>query len=85
MKIVFGEVNTTSVLGDKRVRMAQFSARLIELQAGAARQPYSRYSLVIQGGRELIEAGNALSVLRKKGVDRYVENAGGLAQTILRR
>jgi hypothetical protein len=24
-------------------------------------------------------------VLRKKGVDRYVENAGGLAQTILRR
>jgi hypothetical protein len=65
MKIVLGEVDAASVLSDKRVRMAEFPAWFIELEARAAGQPYSRDSFMIERGRELIEPGDALSALGK--------------------
>src|SRR5258708_5054007 len=64
--------------------MAQFSARLVELEARAAGQPYIGDPRAVERGREFIEACNAFSTLRKEAVHRYVKNTGGLAQTNLR-
>ena len=84
MEIILGKINAASLLSHKGVSVAQFSTRLVELEARAAGQPYGRYPCMIERGREFIESSDAFSTLRKESVHRYVKNAGGLAQTNLR-
>src|SRR5919109_1163791 len=50
MKIVLRQVDAASVFRKERMRVGQLSARLVELQARAARQPKRWYFFVVERG-----------------------------------
>jgi hypothetical protein len=80
VEIVFGEIDAATVFANKWVSVAQPSARLVELEARATGKPHRWDPGVVKRRSEFIEAGDAFSALRNQGVDRYIENAGGLVQ-----
>jgi hypothetical protein len=84
VKIILRQIDAASLFGNERMGMAQLSAWLVKLEARAAGQPNCRYSLVIERGREFIKADDAFSDLRKQSINRYIKNAGRLAQANLR-
>ena len=83
MEIVLGKIDAASVFANKWVSVAQLSPRLVELEARATGKPHGWDSGVVERCREFIEAGDAFATLRNEVVDRYIENAGGLAQANL--
>jgi len=85
IEIAFGQVDAAAVLGDEGVLVAEAAAGLVELQARAAGEPDGGNAGVVERGGELVESGNALAACGDQRVDGDVENAGGLAQTGLRR
>jgi hypothetical protein len=83
VEIVFGKIDAASVLANKWVSVTQLSPRLVELEARAMGKPHGWDSGVVERRSEFIEAGDAFSPLGNEGVDRYIENAGGLVQANL--
>jgi len=69
MKIVFGEENPAAIFGDERVSVGQLAAGIIHLEAGAAGEPDCRDAAMIEGGGELVESWNALSIGRDQVVN----------------
>src|SRR5206468_264025 len=63
--------------------VAKFAARLVKLETRAAGEPYSGNALVVQGGGELVKAGNTLAADGDKRIDSEEKNAGSLAQARL--
>jgi hypothetical protein len=84
VEVIPRKINAAPILGNKGMSMAQFSARLVELEARPASKPDGRYPRMVEGGREFVESGGASSTLGKEGIHRYIKNAGSLAQTNLR-
>ena len=84
MEVILREVGRTAVFGDERMAVAKFAAWLVKLKARAAAEPYGGDSLVVQGGGELVKAGDALAADGDEGIDGDEKNAGSLAQARLR-
>jgi hypothetical protein len=84
MEVILREVGRAAVFCDERMAVAKFAAWLVKLEARAAGEPYRGDSLVVQGGGELVKAGNALAADGDKGIHGDKENAGSLAQAKLR-
>ena len=85
MKVIFREENPAAIFSDERVRVGQLTAGIVQLQAGAAREPDGRNAAVVQGGSQFVEARYAFSVGRNQAVHRDVKNKGSLLQEVLRR
>ncbi|MGB2670654.1 MAG: hypothetical protein WA621_06620 [Candidatus Acidiferrum sp.] len=61
MKVVLRKKDAGTIFGDKRVRMSELAAGFIQLETSAAGEPNGRYTPVIKGGGELIQARSEAS------------------------
>jgi hypothetical protein len=84
MKIVLRKENTAAIFGNERVCVSQLAARIVQLEAGPAREPNRGDAAVIEGGGEFIEARDAFSAGRNQVVNGDVKDEGSLAQKVLR-
>ena len=84
MEIILGEAGHTAVFRDKGMTVAELAARLVHLETRAAGKPDSRDTMMVEGGSELVQAGDALATDGDEGIDGDKENAGSLTQAGLR-
>jgi hypothetical protein len=84
VKVIFRQIGGASILRDEGMAVAEFATRLVKLKARAAGEPYSRDSLMVQSGSELVQTGDSLAADGDEGIDSDEKDAGSLAQTWLR-
>lgn len=58
VKVAFGKEDATTVLGDERMRMGQFTTGVVQLVPCAAREPNRRNATVIECGSEFVKTGS---------------------------
>jgi hypothetical protein len=80
VKIAFWQIHSATALGNKRVTVVHFSARIVDLESRAAGNPHGRDSGVVQGGAELVESELNLPAKRYQGVDGAIKNGRRLQQ-----
>jgi hypothetical protein len=74
MKIAFGEEDATTVLRDERMRVGQFTARIVQLVPCAARKPHRGNTTVIERRSEFVKTEDYISVGRNQSVYRDIKD-----------
>jgi hypothetical protein len=61
VEVIFGKIGGAAVFCDEGMAVAEFATRLVKLEARSAGEPYSRDSLMVQSGSELVQTGDSLA------------------------
>ena len=84
VEIVFREIDSTTVFGDKGMGVTEVAARFIKVKTRTGGEPDGRNALMIEGSGKLIEARDTLAAGGNESINGDEEDAGCLAQAVLR-
>ena len=74
VKVAFGKEDATTVLGDERIRMGQFTTGVVQLVPCATREPDRRNASVIECGSEFVKTGSDRSAGRNQTIHCDIKN-----------